>query len=93
MQYISCLALSINGEESLQIIIVFGSSPKSNQFWLYTLERRWLRGDMIEMFKIMKGTGKISADELFSRVGSDRARGQSLRVKMVVRQGSFTQSS
>ena len=29
---------------------------------LYTLERRWLRGDMIEMFKRMKGIDKISAD-------------------------------
>ena len=32
---------------------------------LYTLERRRLRGDMIEMFKIMKGIDKISEDELF----------------------------
>ena len=30
---------------------------------------------------IMKGTDKISADELFSRVDSDRPRGHSLRVK------------
>ena len=29
---------------------------------LHTLERMWLRGDMIEMFKIMKGRDKISAD-------------------------------
>ena len=29
---------------------------------LYTGERRLLRGDMIEMFKIMKGRNKISAD-------------------------------
>ena len=35
---------------------------------LYTLKRRRLRGDMMEMFKIMKGIDKISADELFSRV-------------------------
>ena len=33
---------------------------------------------MIEMFKIMKGTDKISADELFTRVDSDWTRGQSL---------------
>ena len=51
---------------------------------------------MIEMFKIMKGIGKISADELFSTVDSDRTRGHSLRVKKkrvktVVRQGTFTQ--
>ncbi len=65
---------------------------------LYTLERRRLRGDMIEMFMIMKGIDKISADKLFNRVHSDRTRGHSLRVKkrrvkMVARQGTFTQSS
>ena len=36
---------------------------------------------MIEMFKIMKGIDKISVDELFNRVDSDRIRGHSLRVK------------
>ena len=50
------------------------------------------------MFKIMKGIDKISADEFFNRVDSDRTRGHNLRVKkrrvkMVVRSGSFTQSS
>ena len=44
----------------------------------------------MEMFKIMKGRDKISANELFSRVDSDRTRGRSLgvkkrRVKKVVR--------
>ena len=29
---------------------------------LYTLERRRLRGDMIEMFKIMKGVDKTSTN-------------------------------
>ena len=48
---------------------------------LYSLERRRLRGDMIEMFNIMKGRDKISVDELFNRVYSDRTRGHSLRVK------------
>ena len=37
---------------------------------LYILERRRLRGDMMEMFKIMKGIDKIRADELFNRVDS-----------------------
>ena len=36
---------------------------------------------MIEMFKIMKGKDKISADELFNKVDSDRTRGHSLRVE------------
>ena len=39
---------------------------------IYTLERRRLRGDTMEMFNIMKGINKISADELFNRVDSDR---------------------
>ena len=65
---------------------------------LYSLEKRWLRGDMIEMFKIMKGRDKMSSNELFNRVDSDRTRDHSLRVKKrrvktVVRQGTFTQSS
>ena len=52
-------------------------------------------GGMTEMFDIMKGRDKISTDELFNRVDSDRTRGQSLsvkrrRIKMVVRSGSFT---
>ena len=48
------------------------------------------------MFKMMRGRDKISTDELFNRVDSDRTRGHSLRVKKrrvktVARQGSFTQ--
>ena len=51
---------------------------------------------MIEMFKIMKGMDEISADESFNRLDSDRTRGHSLRVKkrrvkVIARQGSFTQ--
>ena len=43
----------------------------------------------MEMFKIMKGRDKISEDELFNRVDSDRTRGHNLkvrkrRIKMVV---------
>ena len=65
---------------------------------LYSLERRRLREDMIEMFKIMKSTDKISADKLFNRVDSDRTRGRSLRVKKrrvktVARQGTFISES
>ena len=51
---------------------------------------------MTEMFKIMKGRNKISADELFNRVDSDMTRSHSLRVKKRrvktgARQGAFTQ--
>ena len=43
---------------------------------LYTQKRRRLRGEMIDMFKIMKGRDKIRADELFNKVDSDRTTGQ-----------------
>ena len=42
---------------------------------LYSLKRRQLRGDMMEMFKIMKDMDKISAAELFNRVDRERTRG------------------
>ena len=68
---------------------------------LYTLEKRWLQGDMIEMFKIMKGIDKISAEELFSIIDRNSqgtvigTRGHSLRVKqmrvyMLIQQGPFS---
>ena len=40
---------------------------------------------IMEMFKRMKGIDIISADELFSRVDSDRTRGHSLRLKKRVK--------
>ena len=39
----------------------------------------------MEMFKMMKGTDKISAEEFFSRMDSDMTRGHSLRVERRVR--------
>ena len=48
---------------------------------LYTKKEVVTRIYMMEMFNIMKGKDKISADELFNRVDSDRTRGHSLRVK------------
>ena len=50
----------------------------------------------MEMFKIIRGIDKISAEELFNSVDGDRTRGHSLRVnkrrvKTVVKQGTFTQ--
>ena len=58
---------------------------------LCALERRWLEGDMVEIFKIIKGIDIISAEELFSRIDSNTLRIKKRRVKIVVRQGSFTQ--
>ena len=48
---------------------------------LYAIERKRLRGDMIEMFKVLKGIDKISAEELFSRVDTVIAPGALLESK------------
>ena len=53
-----------------------GYEERLKETGLYTRERRRLRGGMMEMFKIMKGVDKISTDELFNRVDSDRTRDQ-----------------
>ena len=45
-----------------------GYEERLKETGLYTLERRWLRGDMRELFKIMKGKDKISTEELFGMV-------------------------
>ena len=106
MQFCSQFRKDIDATERVQrrvTRLITGGARLSYEDWLketglYTLERRQLRGDMMEMFKITKGKDKISADELFNRGDSDRTRCHSLRVKKrrvktVVRQGTFTQSS
>ena len=56
-----------------------------------------MQRDLIEMFKIMKGIDKLSAEEFFSEIDSDRTMSHSVRVKkrrvrmvVIVRHGSFT---
>jgi ribonuclease P/MRP protein subunit RPP40 len=46
---------------------------------LTTLETRRLRGDLLEVFKIMKGFDNVNADDLFSRVTND-LRGHSFKL-------------
>ena len=53
-----------------------------NKLGLYSLERRWLRGDLIEVFKMMRGIDRVDVDKLFPlRVGKIQTRGHDLRIK------------
>eukprot|EP00061_Rhincodon_typus_P010618 g35050.t1 len=42
---------------------------------LLSLERRRLRGDVIEVYKIMRGIDKVNNQDLFPRVGESKTRG------------------
>ncbi|CAH8548830.1 unnamed protein product [Dicrocoelium dendriticum] len=48
---------------------------------LFSLERRRLRGDLIETFKIIKGLSGISSTHLFELATSDHLRGHRLKLK------------
>ncbi|CAH8567491.1 unnamed protein product [Dicrocoelium dendriticum] len=48
---------------------------------LFSLERRRLRGDLIETFKIIKGLSGISSTHLFELAMSDHLRGHRLKLK------------
>jgi len=47
---------------------------------LYSLQRRRLRGDLIETYKILTGNEKINSDELFQKATTTNLRGHSLNL-------------
>ena len=47
---------------------------------LFSLRRRRLRGDMIQVFKIMKGIDKIKLEDLGWKLNERNTRGHSLRL-------------
>ena len=48
-------------------LVRLGYEERPKETGLYTRERKWLRGDMIKMFKIMKGRDKISAEGIIQQ--------------------------
>ena len=46
---------------------------------LFSLERRRLRGDLIEVYKIMRGTDQLDSQYRFPKVGESKTRGIGLR--------------
>ena len=59
-----------------------GYRERLNRLGLYSLERRRLRGDLIEVFKILRGTDRVDVGRLFPlRVGKIPTRGHSFRIE------------
>ena len=48
---------------------------------LFSLERRRLRGDLIEVYKMMKGIDRVNVQRLFPRVDGAITRGHNYRVR------------
>ena len=48
---------------------------------LFSLEHRRLRGDLIEVYKIMRGIGKVDSQHIFPKVGESKTRGHRFNVR------------
>ena len=48
---------------------------------LFLLEQRRLRGDLIEVFKIMRGMDRVDREQLFPLVEGSVTRGHKLKVR------------
>ena len=62
----------------------------------FSLERRRLRGDLIEVYKIMRGIDQLDSQYLFPKVGKSKTRGHRFkmrreRYKRVQRGNFFTE--
>ena len=53
----------------------FDYEERLNKLGLFSLERRRLRGDLIEVYKIMRGMDRVDRQRLFSQGGSVNYKG------------------
>jgi len=63
---------------------------------LQSLQRRRLRGDLIETYKIVTGKEKINSDQLFQKATTTELRGHSIKLykkssRLELRKHSFSQ--
>ena len=73
-----------------------GYEERLDRLGLFSLERRRLRGDLIEVYKIMRGIDQLDSQYLFPKVGESKTRGHRFKVrrersKSVQRGNFFTQ--
>jgi len=48
---------------------------------LFSLERQRLRGDLIKVYKIMRGIDKVDSQHIFPKVGESKTRGHRFKVR------------
>ena len=58
-----------------------GYEERLSKLGPFSLERRQLRGDLIEVYKIMKGIDRVNRGKLFPMIETHRTRGHGLRVR------------